>query len=155
MDYATIVDQAVKQFYVAGNNEAHSWLLQVQASPEAWNFVWLLLDPSKSGEVQFFAATTLHAKISKQWDEVPENEYPILRERLLNSLRQTNTPKFVLTKLCQALAAFVANSYNAENREKDQSLVDDVLDILPLVDSAPAIELLLRVLSSLPNYGKL
>lgn len=47
MDYATIVDNAVKQFYSAGNNEAHSWLLQVQTSPEAWNFVWHLLEPSK------------------------------------------------------------------------------------------------------------
>lgn len=47
MDYATIVDEAVKQFYSTGNNEAHSWLLQVQASPEAWHFVWQLLDPSK------------------------------------------------------------------------------------------------------------
>lgn len=47
MDYATIIDDAVRQFYSAGNNEAHSWLLQVQASPEAWQFVWQLLDPSK------------------------------------------------------------------------------------------------------------
>lgn len=47
MDYATLVEQAVGQFYSAGNNEAHSWLLQVQASPEAWNFSWQLLDPSK------------------------------------------------------------------------------------------------------------
>lgn len=131
MDYATIVDQAIKQFYAAGNNEAHTWLLQVQASPEAWTFVWQLLDPSKvskndrcyviiplskvfllinyiwlilqSREVQFFAATTLHAKISKQWDEVPKNEYPVLRERLLSSITQSNTPKFVLSKLCQAV----------------------------------------------------
>lgn len=47
MDYATVVEQAVKEFYSAGNNEAHSWLLQAQASPEAWKFVWELLDPSK------------------------------------------------------------------------------------------------------------
>lgn len=47
MDYATVVDDAIKQFYSMGNDEAHSWLLQVQASPEAWHFVWQLLDPSK------------------------------------------------------------------------------------------------------------
>lgn len=47
MDYATVVDQAVKQFYAQGNNEVHTWLLQIQASPEAWTFVWELLDPSK------------------------------------------------------------------------------------------------------------
>lgn len=154
MDYATIVDEAVKQFYSAGNNEAHSWLLQVQASPEAWHFVWQLLDPSKSFEVQFFAATTLHAKISKQWDEVPQIEYPVLRERLLNSVRGVNTPTFVLTKLCQALAAFVVNVYSVENREKNNSsLVDELLSIVPY-NSPSTLELLLRVLLILPAEYK-
>ncbi|KAL6260843.1 hypothetical protein P5V15_008368 [Pogonomyrmex californicus] len=154
MDYATIVDDAVRQFYSAGNNEAHSWLLRVQTSPEAWHFVWQLLDPSKSFEVQFFAATTLHAKISKQWNEVPEIEYPVLRERLLNSLRRPNTPSCILTKLCQALAAFVANVYSGGNGEKDRSIVDELLDILPY-NSPSALELLLRVLSTLPvEYEK-
>ncbi|KAL6430820.1 hypothetical protein ACFW04_006973 [Cataglyphis niger] len=153
MDYATIVDDAVKQFYSAGNNEAHSWLLQVQASPEAWHFVWQLLDPSKSFEVQFFAATTLHAKISKQWDEVPQIEYPMLRERLLNSVRGTNTPTFILAKLCQALAAFVVNIYSAENREKNKSIVDELLSIVPY-NSPSALELLLQVLLILPAEYK-
>ncbi|XP_047351104.1 importin-13 [Vespa velutina] len=151
MDYATVVDQAIKQFYAAGNNEAHTWLLQVQASPEAWTFVWQLLDPSKSREVQFFAATTLHAKISKQWDEVPKNEYPVLRERLLSSITQSNTPKFVLSKLCQALAAFLAHSNNDfESKDKEKSLVEELIEILPY-DSPPKLELLLRVLFSIPG----
>lgn len=47
MDYATTVEEAVKRFYSTGSNEAHTWILQVQASPEAWTFVWQLLDPSK------------------------------------------------------------------------------------------------------------
>lgn len=47
MDYTAVVDQAVKQFYADGNNEIHTWLLRVQGSPEAWTFVWELLDPSK------------------------------------------------------------------------------------------------------------
>ncbi|KAL0126350.1 hypothetical protein PUN28_005027 [Cardiocondyla obscurior] len=154
MDYATIIDDAVRQFYSAGNNEAHSWLLQVQASPEAWQFVWQLLDSSKSYEVQFFAATTLHAKISKQWNEVPEAEYQVLKERLLNSVRRPNIPLCILIKLCQSLAAFVANVYNAENREQDRSVIDELLDMLPY-DSPSALELLLRVLSVLPiEYEK-
>lgn len=44
----------------------------------------------------------------------------------------------------------MVNSYSPENGESDKCLVDDVLDILPLNDSADAIELLLRVLSTLP-----
>ncbi|EFN68181.1 Importin-13 [Camponotus floridanus] len=152
MDYATVVDDAIKQFYSMGNDEAHSWLLQVQASPEAWHFVWQLLDPSKSSEVQFFAATTLHAKISKQWDEVPQIEYPMLKERLLNSMRGTNTPIFVFAKLCQALAAFVVNIHSAENRERNKSVVDELFNIVPY--SPSALELLLRVLVILPAEYK-
>ena len=47
MDYAVIVENAVNRFFAAGESEAHSWLLQVQASPEAWSFVWQLLVPTK------------------------------------------------------------------------------------------------------------
>ncbi|XP_043263267.1 importin-13-like isoform X2 [Colletes gigas] len=149
MDYTTVVEQAVRQFYAEGNNEVHSWLLRVQASPEAWTFVWELLDPSKSWELQFFAATTLHIKISKQWDEVPKNEYSVLQERLLSIMKQPNTPKFVLSKLCQALAGFVANACTTENEEKDKNVVDELMRMLPY-DSFPMLELLLRTLSELP-----
>ncbi|XP_015189015.1 PREDICTED: importin-13 [Polistes dominula] len=151
MDYANVVDEAIKQFYAGGNNETHNWLLQVQASPEAWSFAWQLLHPSKSWEVQFFAATTLHAKISKQWEEVPKSEYPILQARLLNSIKQENTPKFVLIKLCQSLAAFMAYSYiEPENRNKEKNLVEEVMEVLPY-DSASKLELLLKVLSYIPG----
>lgn len=68
----------------------------------------------QSWEVQFFAATTLHMKITKQWDEVPKNEYPVLRERLLNSMKQSNIPKYVLSKLCQAV---IYVSYNNLKKE--------------------------------------
>jgi len=51
MDYVTAVEAAVKQFYSVGNNEAHSWLLQMQASAEAWQFVWQLLDPYKVDQI--------------------------------------------------------------------------------------------------------
>jgi len=53
--------------------------------------------------VQFFAATTLHLKISKQWYEVPEVEYLQLREHLLANMRRPNIPIFILAKLCQAV----------------------------------------------------
>ncbi|XP_034190209.1 importin-13-like protein cdm isoform X1 [Osmia lignaria lignaria] len=149
MDYATVIDQAVKQFYAEGNNEVHSWLLRVQTSPEAWTFVWELLDSSKSMEAQFYGATTLHAKISKQWNEVPKNEYPALQERLLNFMKQPNTPKVVLSKLCQALACFVANTTALENEGKDKNIVDELMGMLSY-DSFPMLELLLLTLSVLP-----
>ncbi|XP_076684634.1 importin-13-like protein cdm [Andrena cerasifolii] len=150
MDYATAIDQALKQFYAQGNNDVHAWLLQVQASREAWTFAWELLDPSKSQEVQFFAATTLHTKISKQWGEVPKNEYPALRERLLNSIKHLNAPKFILSKLCQALAAFMANVTADDTEERGKTVVEELMEVLSY-DSLPKLELLLCTLSVLPG----
>lgn len=43
----------------------------------------------------------------------------------------------------------MANSNNTEDREKDKSLVDELIEILPY-NSPPTLELLLRVLSLLP-----
>ncbi|XP_060830176.1 importin-13 [Bombus pascuorum] len=149
MDYASVIDQAVKQFYAEGNNDVHSWLLKVQTSPEAWTFVWDLLHSSKSREAQFYAATTLHAKISKQWDEVPKSEYPVLQERLINFMKQPNMPKVVLSKLCQALAGYVANVSIVGNNDKNKNVVEELTRMLSY-DSLPMLELLLRTLSVLP-----
>lgn len=52
MDNATAIEKAIERFYLSGDNEAHTWLLQIQASKEAWNFIWDLLDSSK---VHFYA----------------------------------------------------------------------------------------------------
>lgn len=149
MDYASVIDQAVKQFYAEGNNDVHSWLLKVQTSPEAWTFVWDLLHSSKSREAQFYAATTLHAKISKQWDELPNSEYPALQERLINFMKQPNMPKVVLSKLCQALAGYVANVSIVTNDDKDKNIVEELTQMLS-IDYLPMLELLLRTLSVLP-----
>lgn len=149
-----MVDQAVTQFYADGNNDVHLWLLQVQTSNHAWTFVWELLQPPKSWEVQFFAATTLHTKISRHWDEVPEEEYPVLRERLLNCIKQPNIPKFILSKLCQALAAYLANVSGMENEENNKNVVVELMEMLPS-DSLPMLELLLLTLSLLPvEFGR-
>ncbi|XP_076652967.1 importin-13-like protein cdm [Halictus rubicundus] len=154
MDYTTVIDQAVKQFYSDGNNDVHLWLLQVQTSPQAWTFVWELLQPSRSWEVQFFAATTLHTKISRHWDEVPKNEYFVLQDRLLNCIKQPNIPKFILSKLCQALAAFLANVSDMDSVEENKNVVVELMDMLPS-DSLPMLELLLLTLSLLPvEFGR-
>lgn len=63
MDYATAIDQALKQFYAQGNNDVHAWLLQVQASREAWTFAWELLDPSKVYRLFAFHAPVVLCQI--------------------------------------------------------------------------------------------
>lgn len=44
------LEYAVSVFYNSGQNEraqAHVWLTAAQRCPEAWGFVWELLQPSK------------------------------------------------------------------------------------------------------------
>ncbi|CAH2012321.1 unnamed protein product [Acanthoscelides obtectus] len=84
--------------------EAHQWLTEAQNSPQAWSFVWELLSPLKSSEVQFFAATTLHTKLMKHWNEVPEDHYEFLKKRILESIiNYAMGPKLVLNRLCIAV----------------------------------------------------
>lgn len=62
------------------------------------------LQPS---EVQFFAATTLHMKVMKNWSEVPIEHYNDLKKRLLQAIVNYATgPKIVLNRLCIAVSAF-------------------------------------------------
>ncbi|XP_068084761.1 importin-13 [Anabrus simplex] len=105
------LERAVAQFYhtdAAMQARAHQWLTASQTSPEAWTFVWELLHPSKSTELQFFAATTLHTKVVKWWKEVPVDQYPTLKKQLLEAIASHCLgPKIVLNRLCIALSAYV------------------------------------------------
>ncbi|XP_058808570.1 importin-13 [Phymastichus coffea] len=150
MDNATAVENAVKRFYASGDNEAHTWLLQVQNSPEAWSFLWQLLDSSKSAEIQFFAANTLHLKISKQWSEVPKTEYLALQAKILEVLKNSGTSKLVLEKLCQALAAFMCHYIMLHSENKDKYLVEGLNEILPY-NIPTTVNLLVRVLEAVPK----
>ncbi|XP_050405751.1 importin-13 [Patella vulgata] len=107
------VEQAVLQFYYNTNiqQEVHKWLTAAQVSPEAWSFCIELLSEQKSGEVQFFGASTLHAKISRYWHEVPVEQYDSLRAKLLEKILQFSSgPKMVFTRLCVALSSFLLRS---------------------------------------------
>ncbi|XP_069674561.1 importin-13 isoform X2 [Periplaneta americana] len=108
------LERAVAQFYhtdAAMQAQAHQWLTAAQASPEAWCFVWELLHPSKSAEVQFFAATTLHTKLVKSWHQVPPEQYTSLKKQLLEAIASYCLgPKIVLNRLCIALSAYVLHT---------------------------------------------
>lgn len=71
-----------------------------------WNWIFLTLVSFlfQSVEVQYFGASTLRIKISRYWNEVPPDEYVILRERLSSMLiSYASGPKLVLTQLCLAV----------------------------------------------------
>lgn len=100
----------ISHFYSESNNpteqmRAHSLLSQAQASPAAWSFVWDLLFLNKSAEVQFFAASTLHLKLVKFWPELPAEQRPALREKLMSTIMTFSSgPKIVLSRLCIVMA---------------------------------------------------
>lgn len=59
----------------------------------------------QSFQVQFFAATTLHTKLMKYWNEVPENHYEYLKKRILEAIiSYAMGPKIVLNRLCIAVS---------------------------------------------------
>ncbi|GAB1597490.1 importin-13-like isoform X1 [Argonauta hians] len=104
------VIQAVSQFYFSSDQkpQVHTWLTKARVAPEAWVFVWQLLDPNQSPEVQFFAASCLHQKISKFWNEVPQNDYETLKTKLLEKLIEYATgPRLIFTRLCLAFSSLV------------------------------------------------
>lgn len=128
MEYtADNLERVVTLFYrsEAGQQaQAHQWLTEAQNSPHAWSFVWELLQPHKvtyiyththtgtmycytsfnvlqSSEVQFFAATTLHTKLLKHWNEVPNDHYEQLKKKILeNIINYAMGPKIILNRLC-------------------------------------------------------
>lgn len=107
------LEKAICHFYSNGSsqNELNEWLTSAQSSRQAWVFSWQLLDRSKSVEVQYFGASTLRIKISRYWNEVPPDEYVILRERLSSMLiSYASGPKLVLTQLCLALSSMILHS---------------------------------------------
>ncbi|CAG9115437.1 unnamed protein product [Plutella xylostella] len=138
------LEYAVSVFYNSEHNEraqAHQWLTTAQRCPEAWSFVWELLQPTKPTEVQFFAATTLHTKLLRCWGEVPEESHEELKNKILHAvLSYAKGPKIVLNRLCISLAAFIL-----------QQASTDLVAILSPLSAAEHRPLLLEVLTVIPE----
>lgn len=150
------LESAVSQFYHSDSvlqAQAHQWLTSVQSSPSAWGFVWDLLQPNRSKEVQFFAATTLHMKIMKNWNQVPSEEYGNLKGRLLETIVQYSTgPELILNRLCIALSALLIQM---TPRYWDES-IGELLSMfrpenLPSLPPQRVIWILLEVLMFIPE----
>lgn len=108
-------EQALLALYSGQNqNErdvAHKWLLTTQKSPQAWQLCWRLMQRDKAPEIQFFGASMLHFKISKNWNDLQEEHYSSLRSEIFRHiLLFSSGPRIVLTRLCIALGAFALNT---------------------------------------------
>ncbi|CAG9760659.1 unnamed protein product [Ceutorhynchus assimilis] len=150
------LEQAVAVFYRAETTqqaEAHHWLTKAQHSSQAWSFVWELLDPQRSFQVQFFAATTLHTKLMKYWDEVPENHYEYLKKNILEAIiSYAMGPKIVLNRLCIALSAYIIHTIPNHWPNAFEELVSSFQPHnLPAIESERVIWILLEILTVIPQ----
>lgn len=116
-----LIVQLVNTLYNSNNpeeqNEANMRLTELQASNEAWNVCWLLLDPDHSypNEVHFFAANLLALKINQSWSQQEpkwlETELrPKLFDILVKYSSSNNGTKLVIDRLALALANFALHS---------------------------------------------
>jgi hypothetical protein len=69
-------------------------------------------------EVQFFGAVTLHNKLSKNWQEVPESMHNELKEKLMQKIVEFGSAgtKLVLNRLSMCVSVtfffvFVVHAY--------------------------------------------
>lgn len=150
------LEKAVSQFYQADaavQAKAHQWLTAAQTTPEAWTFVWELLQPNKSTELQFFAATTLHTKVVKWWKEVPEDQYPDLKKRLLEAIvSHCLGPKIVLNKLCITLSAYLLQTIPVHWPDAVNELLTTLQpSFLPSLPPERTAWILLEILTVLPE----
>ncbi|KAJ8931892.1 hypothetical protein NQ314_015161, partial [Rhamnusium bicolor] len=163
MEYtANNLEKAVTLFYRTEAHqqaEAHQWLTEAQNSPQAWSFVWELLDPHRviSSEVQFLAATTLHTKLMKHWNEVPEDHYEILKKRILESIvNYAMGPKIVLNRLCITLSAYIIHTVPIHWPKAFEELVSSFQPHhLPNVEPERVIWILLEILTVIPEEVRL
>lgn len=105
------LEQAVNLFYKSQSNDQaqlNDYLIQQQRDKAAWSWLWNFLDFSKSVEVQFFGAVTLHQKLSKNWQEVPQSMHNELKEKILQKIVEFGGAgtKLVLNRLCMSVSHF-------------------------------------------------
>ncbi|XP_067677743.1 importin-13-like isoform X2 [Haliotis asinina] len=152
---AANVEQAVQQFYCNANlqQEVHQWLNSAQISPEAWSFCFELLAPEKGPEVQFFGASSLHAKISRYWHEVPSNQYLTLKQKLLEKIIQfADGPKMILTRLCVALSSYIMQTAPESWSDPVEDLITTFQrEDVPNISSFQRCQILLDILTVIPE----
>lgn len=103
------LEQAVNLFYKSQSNDQaqlNDFLINQQRDSAAWSWLWNFLDFSKSVEVQFFGAVTLHQKLSRNWQEVPQSMHNELKEKILQKIVEFggDGTKLVLNRLCMSVS---------------------------------------------------
>ncbi|XP_065354856.1 importin-13 [Calliphora vicina] len=149
------LEEAVVVFYRSTSQEQaqlHEWLTKAQASTQAWQFSWQLMQLGKSQEVQFFGAITLHSKLMKFWHEVPPENRDELKQKILEKIIQfAGGPKLVLNRLCIALSAYIVHMLG-----EWPTAIEDVINTfqnqqIPNVTNETQLWIMLEILQAIPE----
>ncbi|CRL02034.1 CLUMA_CG015289, isoform A [Clunio marinus] len=156
MDNLSNLEQAVNLFYKSQSTDQaqlNDFLINQQRDPAAWSWLWSFLDFNKSVEVQFFGAVTLHQKLSKNWQEVPQSMHNELKEKILQKIVEFGGAgtKLVLNRLCMSLSAFIVHML-----KEWPSALNDVINMfqnqqLPNLSQHTQLWILFDVLSGVPD----
>lgn len=154
----SLLDQAeaaIQGFYHCENsqerNNYHRWLLDLQQSKEAWTISWMLLDPTKSVECQYYGVVILHFKICHMINEVTKGNLQELKSKLLSMVVTFKSLTIVFSKLCATFAALVI-----QIGDEDFKLGNFLCDVEAFIKSA-GIEpqcIILKLLTELPSQFK-
>lgn len=114
------LEQAVNLFYKSQSNDQaqlNDYLIQQQRDKAAWSWMWDFLDLTKSVEVQFFGAVTLHQKLSKNWQEVPQSMHNELKEKILQKIVEFGGAgtKLVLNRLSMSVSHTQFHNFGIED----------------------------------------
>ncbi|XP_076054811.1 importin-13-like protein cdm isoform X2 [Oratosquilla oratoria] len=148
------VERTVVEFYgdPVTKSGLNTWLMQAQHSPQAWNFAWQLLHPSKPEEVQFFAGNTVYMKVSRYWNELPREQYEPLRNKILSLIAQFNTSKVVLNRLIKSLGAYVIHTIQVEWTTAIQDIINMFNpETVSGIEPSTALNLLFNILTIIPE----
>lgn len=115
------LEQAVNLFYTSQSNEQaklNDYLTSQQRDAAAWSWLWSFLDFSKTVEVQFFGGVTLHQKLAKNWQEVPQSMRNELKEKILHKIIEFggDGSRLVLNRLCMSVSHSTSSIYNQSNK---------------------------------------
>ncbi|XP_020798003.1 importin-13-like [Drosophila serrata] len=152
------VEEAITEFYRSNGHsqELDKWLTEVKASSQVWQLTFLLLQPGKSTDIQFFGATALHSKLRKDWDELSVKSRGELRQKILQLLGLfAGGPKIVLNRLCMSLGAYLVQM-QVENRNPALTPIEEVTysfqnDRIPNSSHDVQIGILLEILGGIPE----
>lgn len=156
LDY---IEKLIYDFYNSsdGHSAANKQLTYYQVSKESWDFSWMLLQPEKAIEVQYFGASCLHMKISKYWNELGDDDEKILklRSKLLETMCKYMTDgklKIVQTKLCVALASYIVHSITKHWPTAICDLIDNFKPHnLPSIPPNKIVNTLISILNVIPE----